>query len=517
MKSLAKNGILMMGAQLLTAILGFANRRLFLTFLSIEFLGYESIFSNVLSLLSVADIGMETVIVSKMYKAVVVNDTEEICKLLYIFKWFYRGVSLFVLVAAIAITPLLPLIIQDATASWNYLYVVYFMQVVAIVFGYFLSYRRALFIADQKGGICSVCDVIGKLSTQIVQLMVLMVAPNYILYLFCKLCTAPISNLMLRGICLRKYPYTKEKIRARKEDISKFDLYGESKNYLIHKICSLVFNATDTIIISIFCGIVAVAQYGNYYTLFMTVSAILITAPFNALQAAVGNHLQKYCSNDEKQKIIDAFFLMSGIFAIQIALGFSLFSQSTIVVWLGKEYLLPLSVPILFALARGLVSIDYALICYRNPIGGFYKDVRFVVASAVGNILCSIIGAYALGIEGVLIGTIIGQLIVQYGHAKVVAEKFFAATKAIDFIIKQIVFWPLLMLAETGICVFLLRGSLEEASLASLAIKAGVWCGFCGLNLLLFRKASGYELVRDFFMGIVSNKINKRSHSAEEK
>lgn len=517
MKRLAKNGILMMGAQFLTASLGFVNRKVFLAFLSIEFLGYESIFSNVLSLLSVADIGMETVIVSKMYKAVAANDTEEICKLLYIFKWFYRGVSLFIFVAAIAVTPLLPLIIQDATASWNYLYVVYFMQVVAIIFGYFLSYRRALFIADQKGGICSICDVIGKLLTQVVQLIGLIVVPNYILYLFCKLCTAPISNLLLRGMCLRKYPYTKEKIKVRKEDISRLNLYGESKNYLIHKVCSLVFNATDTIIVSIFCGVVAAAQYGNYYTLFITVSAILITAPFNALQSAVGNHLQRCYSVEKEQKIINAFFLISGILAIQITMGFLLFSQPMMAIWLGPKYLLPSSVPILFALVRGLITMDYALICYRNPLGNFYKDVQFVIASAVGNILCSIVGAYTLGIEGVLIGTIVGQLIVQYGHAKVVAEKFFDATKSVNFVIKKIVLWPLLMLVETGICVFLLGNSLLETSLTSLAIKVAVWFGVCGLNLLLFHKTSGYILARKWFVDIVSNMLNKRSHSTEEK
>ena len=183
MKRLLKNGGGMMVAQFITVLISFFSRKIFLMFLSVEFLGYESVFSNVLTLLSVADLGLETVIISKLYHAVAIHDEEEAGKLLYIFKWFYRIVSAIVLIAAVIIAPFLPYIIRDASTSWDYLYIVYTMQIFAVIVGYFLSYRRAIFIADQKGSICTLCDMIGKIITQIAQIIVLVIYPNYLAYL----------------------------------------------------------------------------------------------------------------------------------------------------------------------------------------------------------------------------------------------------------------------------------------------------------------------------------------------
>lgn len=500
MERLIKNGGLMLVAKLATTLISFFNRRIFLIFLSVEYLGFESVFSNVLTLLSVADLGLETVIVTKLYHGVAAQDEDEINKLLYIFKWFYRIVSGIVLVGAILVSPFLPYIIQDAGVGWKYLYVVYALQVLAVIAEYFLSYRRALFMADQKGGICSLYDMCGKIITQGAQIAVLIIYPNYLLYLACKLCTAPLSNIFLKLQCDRQYPYTRNRVSVTLAELKSFNLFREGENFFIHKICSLVFNATDTIIISAFCGVVMAALYSNYLTVVSAVTGLFIQVPFNALQAAMGNRLQLQMSAKKKQEELDAFFLASGLYSTQIALGYFLFIQFLIRIWIGERYLLPLSVAFLFALIRGIVTMDYANGVYRNPAGEFYKDRNYVILAAIVNIVLSVYGAMVMGIEGVLLGTIVGQVVINFSHLKVIYQRYCTSGSKM-FVLKQMS-WPLLIIGEMALCGMLFKNNFADISILSFAAKVLLWAGLGIVNYLAFYRAAGSKTLRKYLKKI---------------
>ena len=142
-----KNSAISVAAQVATLLLQFINRRIFIIFLDIEYLGYQTLFSNVFSLLSVAELGIGNIIAFHLYKEVVSNNQEEIGKLMYLYKWLYRMVALVVLAAGLGSSCLLPYFITDATAGWDYLYLIYFLQLTSIIAGYFLSYRRTIYIA----------------------------------------------------------------------------------------------------------------------------------------------------------------------------------------------------------------------------------------------------------------------------------------------------------------------------------------------------------------------------------
>ena len=129
----------------------------------------------------------------------------------------------------------------------------------------------------------------------------------------------------------------------------RFKIVTESKNFLIHKVSSLVFNATGTIIVSAFCGIYTAALYGNYASLYLMATGILLTQPFNALKSAVGNLLHEDISPERQRHLFEAISTAGDWYSLQIMLGFFLFTQPVMELWLGRKFLMP----------DGLVPVSY--------------------------------------------------------------------------------------------------------------------------------------------------------------
>ena len=284
-----KNSIISVGAQILSLILQFINRRVFIIFLDIEYLGYQTLFGNVISLLSVAELGIGNIIAFHLYKEIVDNNENEIGKLMYLYKWLYRIVAVVVLCAGIWCYFLLPFIVKDATASWSYLHLIYFLQLGSVIAGYFLSYRRTIYIATQQEYKCVQIDLYTTAIVQVLQLGLLALSRSYIVYLCLQLSTNIISNIIIARKTDKDFPYLRNKYIVTKEDVEKRHLFSDLKNFLIHQICYAVYSGTDNIIISAYCGVRNVALYGNYVTVQKGVMQVLFYKLLNPVQATIGN------------------------------------------------------------------------------------------------------------------------------------------------------------------------------------------------------------------------------------
>ena len=178
-----KNSIISVIGQILTLLLQFVNRRVFVMFLDIEYLGYQSVFGNVFSILSVAELGVGGIISFHLYKEIVTDNKQEIGKLMYLYKWIYRIIAVVVAILGLVACVFVPYIVNDASRDVHYLYIVYFLQLASIVVGYFLSYRRTIYAADQKEYKIVKIDLFTNLVVQAIQLVMLSVFKNYLLYL----------------------------------------------------------------------------------------------------------------------------------------------------------------------------------------------------------------------------------------------------------------------------------------------------------------------------------------------
>ena len=509
-KKFMTNGVLVTISQLLWVALGLLSRRVFVSLLSVEYLGYDNVFSNVLSLLSVADLGMESVIAVRLYEAVTKKDHESTCKLIWIYKWFYRIVAGVVFFGSIILYPFLPYIISRPSASWEYLSVVYFMQVAAVVAGYFLSYKRAVFIANQQNYYCSLADLLMCLVTQVLQILVLLIWQSYLLYLAVKLSASPLANVVLAFMSRKKYPYLTTSIHATRQDIRRFKIVTESKNFLIHKVSSLVFNATGTIIVSAFCGIYTAALYGNYASLYLMATGILLTQPFNALKSAVGNLLHEDISPERQRHLFEAISTAGDWYSLQIMLGFFLFTQPVMELWLGRKFLMPDGLVLAYSLSQGVLVWYYTMYTYRGVLGNFARDRWFQIASVAVNIVISISLVRSLESVAVIIGSIVGCFVSVCGFAVVVYGDFLQC--GIGSYLRR----RLLLLGTMVLELWLLCHTMDVSptlSFGALAVRFLIWVAFWFINGVLLRKTAGADELQRIIISFAHScaaKLKKR-------
>ena len=479
-----KNSIISVIGQILTLLLQFVNRRIFVMFLDIEYLGYQSVFGNIFSILSVAELGIGGIISFHLYREIVTDNKQEIGKLMYLYKWVYRLIACAVTVLGLIACVFVPYIVNDATKDIEYLYLVYFLQLAGMVAGYFLSYRRTILAADQKEYKAIQIDLITSVFIEIIKLSTLAIFRNYILYLTIQLSTAAVANIIILIVTNREYPYLKEKYRITREDIDRRNFIPDVKNFLVHKISYAVYGGTDNIVISAFCGIKNVALYGNYVVIKTGVMNLLFYRLLNPVQAAIGNIVYSDRGREELWKQFEMFDVFSFFFASYISAGFLVFFQPAIQVWLGStEYLLPYSFVIAFSLTMYLCSVWEIVYKYRSVFGDYRQDRNCMLLSAILNIIISVALAKPLGVTGVQIGTLFAYLPIAYGRIQFVVGGFFGESVK-KYLMKHAGLFAV-VLAE-GAAVYLLTRRMA-VTLTGILLRFLVWGTVpLAVNLLIY-------------------------------
>ena len=85
-----------MVGQGITILFSFVSRTIFIRFLSAEYLGISGLFSNVLTILSFAELGIGEAMVYAMYKPAKENDQEMLNSLLAVYQKAYAGIAIVV-------------------------------------------------------------------------------------------------------------------------------------------------------------------------------------------------------------------------------------------------------------------------------------------------------------------------------------------------------------------------------------------------------------------------------------
>lgn len=422
-KSVLRNSVFSLSAYLVTFVLGLIIRKVFVAFFSVEYLGYEGLFANIFSLLSLAELGVGGVITYSLYKEIAENNTEEICKLMAIYKYVYRIIGSLVAVIGFVLFFLLPFIITDEISNWNYVKMIFLMQLVAVLFTYFLSYRRTLFIADQKEYMCVELDTIVNVFANILRLLAILVFKNYVLYLLVAVFSNLVSNLLISKKCKEIYPYITKKTKVVKEDFQKYDFFKEIRNFSVHKISYLIYGGVDNIVISILLGIKNVAFFSNYMLVCTGVTRVIymVTKP---IQASIGNLV--YTENlSQGKKIFFTCNLMFFFLASFLGTCFFVLFQPFVSIWLGESFLLPLSFVAALSLNFFIGLSNESAWHFRSAFGKYDSDRNSMVLSAAINFALSIFLAPHLGLTGVMLGTIAGHMLIYYGRIKFVFKEYF--------------------------------------------------------------------------------------------
>ena len=116
-KNSIKNVIMGLSVQIVTALLTFVTRTIFIKILGEEYLGINGLFTNILAVLSLAELGIGTAIVYSMYQPIKENDTTKLTALVNYYKKLYNIIAIIVLVVGLLILPFFTLVLRRPTAS----------------------------------------------------------------------------------------------------------------------------------------------------------------------------------------------------------------------------------------------------------------------------------------------------------------------------------------------------------------------------------------------------------------
>ena len=338
----AKNGVYNFLKYFLQLFLQFALRTVLIYKLGKEYLGLNGLFSNILGILNLAELGIGGAISFCLYKPIAENDTKKINSLLNLYKKFYILIASFVFLAGILITPFLPYLINGNYPSEINIYVVYLVLLLNSVMSYFSAHKRTLIYSNQRNDIESKIKIGCISSLYLLQILLLIIFKNYYYYIVLLPLFTMIENIIVVIVANKMFPMIKEKpekIDEKTKEELKKKLFAMS----IHQIGGVLVLSTDNIIISSMIGLDAVGIYSNYLLIINSLIS-LIGIICNSIQASVGN-MVVLTNKDYVMKKYDilnfGYVWLVGWSTICMICLF----QPFIILWTNNiDYLLPISV-----------------------------------------------------------------------------------------------------------------------------------------------------------------------------
>lgn len=434
-KSSAKNLVVALIGQAFGLIISFIARIIFVKFLSDEYLGLNGLFTNLLTMLSLVELGVGSALVYSLYKPLADGDNEKVKSLMDLYRKAYNIIGGVVLIIGILFIPFYRYLISEVP-SISHLDFIYILFVLNTAISYFYSYKRSLIICDQKRYIATIYRYVFYFLLNVFQIIVLFLTHNYILYLITQVVFTWLENICISIKADRMYPYLKDK-NIKKLD--KKELNTISKNVramLFHKIGGVVVNSTDNILISKLVGLIAVGMYSNYYLI--TSALDTITAQFfNAITASVGN--LGACTNSKKVKetFNTTFFLnylIYGVITVCLLILFNPFIE----VWLGKKYLFDFGVVLVITICFYLKGIRKTCLTFKDALGLFWQDRYKPIIESIINLVASIILGIKYGVLGIFVGTIISTVTTSLWIEPYVLYKYYFKENIIDYLYRFI-------------------------------------------------------------------------------
>lgn len=497
-----KNAIIAIITNVITMLVGLISQAIFIKILGQEYLGINSLFSNIIYMLSIVELGIGTAIIYNLYKPVSENDIEEINALLYFYKKAYRLIAFIVLSIGICIIPFLNQIVGNVNIGKN-IYVIFILFLLDSVLSYLLTYKRSILYATQNAYIVNIIYIFYIVFMNLVASLVLILTKNYYIYLVVKIVFRILNNVVTNIVAQKKYPYIKIKNIKKLPDTKIKEIVKKIKALFFHKIGEVMILGTDSIIISKFLGIIWVGLYSNYNMIINAISG-LFGQVFSAVTASVGNLLVE--ENTEKiyrtyRKMILLNFWTSSFCSISI---FCLM-KPFITLWIGKEYLLPTSVLFMITMVFYMQTMKKTLKVFKEGAGKFEQDKYIPILESIINIVFSIIFVKYFGLIGVFIGTFISTLILYfYSYPKLVYKGIF--NKSYKIYIKEYVIYAIIMIIVMSVTYICTEIITIDNQLIQLMIN-GIIC-ICIPNIIYYLLYKNTEEF-NFYKTIIINKIKK--------
>lgn len=402
-----------LGGQLLTNVLRWICRIVFIYTLGKEYLGISSLYANILTILSLSELGLGSAITYSLYRPLAENDLETVKSLMSFFRKAYRWIGLAVLGLGLLFMPFLPYLMTGSTDVIN-IYLYYLLYLAQTVVSYlFFAYKAILLTADQKKYIADAVMYILQIVMNAVQILILFVWHSFLAYTAAVIIYNVVQNIVVAKIVDHKYPYLKEPA-AKLSGHQQKDVFSRVYAMSLYRISSVVGTATDNLIISANISVIMVGLYDNYYLIIQVIQKLL-KGIFQAFTSSLGNFY--VLENKEKNEFMFRSLNLANSWLVAFcSVCFCVLFQPFVRLCFGEEYLLDYPVVIIIVINFATNYIQNVVQIYKDASGLFVKGKYRAVMTAVLNLVISIILARKIGLAGVFLGSIISRMVTTWWY-----------------------------------------------------------------------------------------------------
>ena len=404
----------------------FIIRSIIIKKLGMDYVGLGSLFTSILQVLSLAELGFGSAIVYSMYKPIAEEDNKTLSALIYFYRRIYRIIGSIILVAGIAVMPLLKYIISGKYPADINIYILYLIYLVNTVASYFMyAYKQSILMAYQRNDVDSNISSIVNMVMYGLQIAALLLTRNYYTYIIFMPVATMAINVYRNYMVNKMYPHIGCEGEISR-DVKK-DMYKRVFGLMLTKVCQVCRNSFDSIVISAFLGLTILGRYQNYYYVISTLIGFLSIIS-NSIVAGIGNNIVTK-SVEENYKQYNVFTCAYNWLASWCTVCLLCLYQPFMNIWIGKKNMFPFVLVILMCIYFYSMKAGDPAAIYKAATGIYWEDRARPVVESIANLGLNIILVKTFGVYGVVVSTIISIVFINIPWSMHVVFKIYFERK----------------------------------------------------------------------------------------
>lgn len=451
--------------RIINIILPFISRTVVLYVMGTQYLGLSSLFSSILSFLSLAELGIGGAMIYSMYKPIAENDFDMIRALLNLYRRLYRIIGMVILAMGVLLMPFLKVIVPEELPDNINLYLLYVIYLFNAVLSYWLfAYKNALLQAYQRDDINSKIASVITPASYVIMLVCLALTQNYYAYILWLPVFTVLTNLLRMALVNRSFPNMEPSGEVSEE--LKHSILKKTVALIGTKLNTVVLNAADNLVMSAFLGLTVIAMYGNYYYIMSSIIGFLGII-YSSMTAGLGNSLQTD-SLDTNYRNFEKFSFINSWLVGWCSVCLVCLYQPFMEIWVGKDLMFPFYIVIEISVYFYVYQIRKIPVVYKDAAGIWWEDRYRPYVCMVVNVVLNIVLVQIIGVSGIILSTVFSLIIsIPWENYTIFRYVFFRSSRTyykkmlfstFTMFIAGIVTWWLCSLLGNGIYAFLLRG-----------------------------------------------------------
>lgn len=482
-------------------IFQFVSRTIIVQVLGSQYLGLSSLFTSILQVLNMAELGFSSAVVYNMYKPIAENDVNGVNALLAFYRNIYRIVGSLILVVGVGFTPFLPLLIKGSWPEDINIYILYLLYLLNTVVSYFLfAYKSSLLNAMQRMDLTKIAYSIVNILQCVLQLVSVLVFKNYYAFVVVLLLGSVFKNILAAYFAKKYYP--QYECRGCITKAVKISIVKRVKGLLICKISGVTYTTFDSIILSTIFGLVSVAVYANYLTVYAAVTNVIILIR-HAMQASIGNSVASEDVSKNYKDVLLWQFLFS-VIAIWCSVCLLCLFQPFMKIWMGDDMMLTMVDVIILSVLFLISTVQHAFYLYLSGTGMWWELRWAYIWSTVCNLILNVGLCKLWGTTGIILATFIAKFVFGFvWQCQIIFKNYFKKSTK-EYHLKHFVYFSIGILI--AVITYYLCSMVRSDDLFGL-FERGIICVVVppSLMFICFRKMDVFKKSKLLIMNVIKN------------